>query len=204
MLTSASLGALLEHINSARAVHRPASIDHRVGLSPTARNFISAYLFEPPLIDPSSLAIEPTTRSVWINTSGAALRLSLYGVLGSPVGFWYWLVAGDGFDVTKGVMSRLLNACGSLDLATLDALASIGFHLNSRRAEYLAFKKNSGKYVGNYNYSNARDLTARAATLFTLGSGFSTGISQELLDTVDRVLSINENTGEKGIPASVR
>ena len=40
--------------------------------------------------------------------------------------------------------------------------------------------------------------------LFVLGSGFSAATGQTVIDTVERILSINEHAGEKGIPAKVR
>ena len=66
------------------------------------------------------------------------------------------------------------------------------------------FKKNAGKYVGNFNYRYHSDLTRRVDLLLAAGLGLNRQDVLEILSYIQRVLSINVYAGEKGIPESVK
>ena len=76
--------------------------------------------------------------------------------------------------------------------------------LHRRRFEALVFKKNAGKYVGNYNYRGMFEITRRADLLVMADLGLTRHQAEEILNYVQRVLAINEHAGEKSIPASVK
>jgi hypothetical protein len=110
----------------------------------------------------------------------------------------------DGFHVTSWLVSDWLTTLDSLPTEVTEMLSRIGEALNDRRYEALVFKKNAGKYVGNYNYRLLQPLTRRADMLLLAGLGLCRDDVVEILEFVARVRSINESAGEKGIPAKLK
>lgn len=80
----------------------------------------------------------------------------------------------------------------------------LGKILHARRHEALAFKKNAGKYVGNYNYRALHEVTRRADLTLMMALGVRPDAALGILNDVQRVLAINEFAGEKGIPPAVK
>ena len=83
-------------------------------------------------------------------------------------------------------------------------LTKLGRILEVERNRWLVFKKNAGRYVGNFNYRKASYITRRADLLILTGLSRTRDEGLGLFDYVQRVLAINEHAGEKGIPASVK
>ena len=130
-----------------------------------------------------------------------------YAVLSVLLGetlFAYWLVLGDGFHVTGGVLKDFLGCLNCLDAPNFAALAALGKILHARRHEALVFKKNAGKYVGNFNYRTLHEITRRADLVLMMGLKTEFKAALGLLNDVQRVLAINEFAGEKGIPSAVK
>ena len=76
--------------------------------------------------------------------------------------------------------------------------------LHEYRYSALVFKKNAGKYVGNYNYQTMKFLTLRADLVFLAGLGATWQDVEDLFTFVSLVRSVNESAGEKNIPRSVK
>ena len=76
--------------------------------------------------------------------------------------------------------------------------------IHEQRYSALVFKKNAGKYVGNYNYQRLRPLTRRADLVFLSALGASWGELEELFSFVSLVRSVNSEAGEKNIPSNLR
>jgi hypothetical protein len=128
---------------------------------------------------------------------------SLASILGD-FHLWHWLVVGDGFDVTSWMITSYVNALSACPPNILDLMYQVGRVLHARRYEALAFKKNAGMYVGNYNYGGFRFLTRRSDLLMMAGLGLKKEYALDVLNYVSRVLSINVFAGEKAIPAHVK
>lgn len=118
--------------------------------------------------------------------------------------FWYWLTRGDGFHVTSGNITDYLAALGTLPQPVFALLGRLGRLLDARRNEALVFKKNAGKYVGNYNYRGLFHLTRRADLVTLAGLGIERETALRLFDYVQRTLAVNVFAGEKAIPAAVK
>lgn len=114
--------------------------------------------------------------------------------------FWYWLTRCDGFHVTGWLLSDFLLVLKSMPESHHALLTDLGQSLVERRFESLVFKKNAGKYIGNFNYRNMPELTRRADLLVLAGLNLGRDDALSVFDYVQRVLSINESAGEKGIP----
>jgi hypothetical protein len=176
----------------------------RVGFSQAARNFVSVFREDPPCLDANSLKSVPASKigDLMLANDGAAFA-SLAALLGECY-FHYWLVQGDGFDVTGWVLKDYLKCVNYISPETFSILVDIGRILHSRRHEALAFKKNAGKYVGNFNYRALHDITRRADLSLFMGLQIEPKAAITVLNDVQRVLAINEFAGEKGIPPAVK
>ena len=124
--------------------------------------------------------------------------------LSGELGFWYWLVRGDGFDVTAWLVHDYISMLDYLPEENYKHLVDLGRILDTERNRWLVFKKNAGKYVGNFNYGGASQITRRADLLVLDGLAQGKKQAIEIFEYVQRVLGINEYAGEKGIPANVK
>ena len=128
----------------------------------------------------------------------------VYVSLCGDFAFIYWLIVGDAFDVTKGNLSPIVGAVQQLDAQSKSLLTKIGRLLDVRHYEGLSFKKNAGKFVGSVNYMRLKNITRRADALLLSALGIPKKIIIEVFDWYVRILSINENMGEKGIPSILK
>ena len=176
----------------------------RLGFSPSARNFVSVFRDDPPCLDASSF------RELSSNDIGG-LRLAsedtAFASMASLLGelyFCFWLTQGDGFHVTGWVINDYLACLAFIDTESFETLALLGRMLHQRRNEALVFKKNAGKYVGNYNYRSLHEITRRSDLILARGLGLSPKAGLQILDEIQRVLAVNAFAGEKGIPDGIR
>ena len=177
---------------------------HTLGFSHTARNFVSVFLEDPPNLDAVSLAEVTSSKISHMKLLGSADR---YGALAATAGeffLWYWLVRGDGFDVTAYLVRDYLAVLKYLPPEHYALLARLGRILHTERNKWLVFKKNAGRYVGNYNYRGAFRITRRADLLILNGLSKTQEEALDIFDYVQRILAINKYAGEKGIPAEVK
>jgi hypothetical protein len=196
------------HISEAKPQRRVISAgktgNHRLGFSQAARNFISIFLEDTPCLDATTLRKVMSSKIGYIYcTADNALKCALVSLVGELY-FYYWLVRGDGFDVTAWIIKDYLRCLDYLPQREFFLLSELGGLLHERRYECLVFKKNAGKYVGNYNFQSQFPITRRADLLLLAGLGLERKEALEVFDRVQRVLAINESAGEKSIPAAVK
>ncbi|MBU6428213.1 MAG: hypothetical protein KGR26_04335 [Cyanobacteria bacterium REEB65] len=175
----------------------------RIGFSQAARNFVSVFRDDPPCLDCRTLA--PITPSkigslYFASSEEAAAALA---ALSGDLFFWYWLARGDGFDVTSWLICDFLKAIGGLANAAVRQLAAIGRELEDRCSEALVFKKNAGRYVGNYNWRRLGSLPQQGDRLVLVGLGLGERVARGIADRVEQILEVNPFAGEKGIPAEL-
>ncbi len=175
-----------------------------LGYSQVCRNFISVFLQDPPCLDAHSLKELPPSKVGYIFLQNKDVAAAALASLAGEMYFWYWLTRGDGFDVTKWIVSDFLVMLNSVPASFFDLLARLGHQLHKRRFEALVFKKNAGRYVGNFNYSPLFPITRRADLLLLASLSLGRKEAVALFDYVQRVLSINEYAGEKGIPEKLK
>ncbi len=183
---------------------RTSRTQHIMGFAPAARNFVSAFGMPPPCLDDSTLTPVPASGQ---GSIGLTNERDIAAVVAAVVGdcfFTHWLIWGDGFHVTAGVVSSFVRALEHVPMLHLEALRQVGECIISRRHEALVFKRNAGKYVGNFNYRLHAALTRRSDLVFMAALGMKRPDVMEVFAHTERVLAINEHAGEKAIPASVR
>ena len=176
----------------------------RLGFSQTARNFISTYIEPPPVLHAVNGSVLGPTQCGWVTLSSDEKIFAALAITAGDVCFWYWLTRGDGFHVTNWLLIDLLTPINSFPTDHLRRLATIGELLHKHRYSALVFKKNAGKYVGNFNYQKLLSLTRKADIVFLSGLGASWDDLRELFSFVSLVRGINQEAGEKNIPTSVR
>ena len=181
-----------------------ASNEHKIGFSQAARNFVSVFIEDPPAIDASSLKLVAPSKIGYVKLEDEKTVLIALVALAGEFYLWYWLVRGDGFDVTKWVIADFLTCLRGVSKDFASLLSELGLLLHERRFEALVYKKNAGRYVGNFNYRDLFEITRRADLLLASGLGFSRAEILEILNYVQRVLSINVFAGEKGVPNSIK
>jgi len=201
----AALNAILSSSHmKVRTVIGSGKGKHTLGFSQTARNFVSVFLEDPPNLSAISLDEVTSSKISHMRLMGSADR---YGALAATAGelfFWYWLVRGDGFDVTGHLVRDYLSVLEYLPPEHFALLARLGRILHTERNKWLVFKKNAGRFVGNYNYRGAFKITRRADLLIMNGLSTTQEEALEIFDYVQRILAINKYAGEKGIPAEVK
>ena len=196
------LQAIHNHTNS----HEPtfSTGESELGFSPTARNFVSVFSDPPPCIDSKTMQTICSNRPIPISFHGDKLRDAILASLTGDLYFWYWLSRGDGFHVTKWIIGDFAKCIQSIPGKYIDLLSILGNIIQARKNEALVFKKNAGKYVGNYNYTALRSLTKRADLLVMASLGLSIEHAREIFSYVTRILSINTSAGEKAIPDTLK
>ena len=188
---------------SQRVLALPKEASLPLYFSPSARNFISVFKSAPPCLNAYTLEIVSSSVQK-VNLHMKTNINSALMVLSGEVFFWYWLVRGDGFHVTTGDVSNYLNVLEQLSPEHREYLGMLGACLHNRRYGALVFKKNAGKYVGNFNYRSQFSITRRSDLLLLAGLDLDKKTILAIFDNVQRILSINEFAGEKSIPPAVK
>ena len=184
--------------------HSTGSESVRLGFSPTARNFISTYIEPPPVLHVDDGSVFASSQCGWVTLPSNEKAFAALAITAGDACFWYWLTRGDGFHVTNWLLTDLLAPIASFPTDHLHRLATIGELLHQHRYSALVFKKNAGKYVGNFNYQKLLSLTRKADFVFLSGLGAGWAELRELFSFISLVRGINREAGEKNIPTSVR
>ena len=176
----------------------------KLGFSPTARNFISTYLEPPPTLDGGGTVIQDTETGSSLSLATTELAIAGLAATSGMACFWYWLTRGDGFHVTNSVLSDYLAPLPEMPSECQQNLRTIGELLHQSRNTALVFKKNAGKYVGNFNYQSLQALTLRADLIFLTGLGAKWSDVESLLSFSSLIRVLNETAGEKNIPQRIK
>jgi len=177
---------------------------HFLNFAPAARNFMSGFLEPPPCLDAEDLTTATASEAGVVGLPNASLPFAALALFVGELHFWHWLTHGDGFHVTVGTVSELMETLRVCDPVCVKLLEELGQILHVRRFEALVFKKNAGKYVGNFNYRGHATLTRRADMLLLKALGADRRTALDVFDQVQRLLAINESAGEKSIPVEVK
>ena len=175
-----------------------------LGFSSTARNFISTYLEPPPTLEEDGTIIGDGRVGSSLTLATPGLALAGLAVTSGATCFWYWLTRGDGFHVTNTLLSDYLAPLPEINAECQENLQVIGRLIHQRRNSALVFKKNAGKYVGNFNYQSLAPLTVRADLIYLAGLGASWIDTESLLSFSALVRALNEAAGEKNIPQRIK
>ena len=73
----------------------------------------------------------------------------VFALLCSSLGYWWWAVASDGFNLKKWLLDRFPVSTQSIDNSYRSELAQLGASLNEVLKQNYVFKDNKG-HIGNY------------------------------------------------------
>ena len=150
-----------------------------LGYKTTAQYMLGIYTEAPPTVNPfTGKRIMPRTkRSGWLQFSDDIQRNLALTMLAGRWGYLWWLMFGDEFDVTKGVLKAFPGGVGhwsglvsghptvpvaSSEIQIVSELLSLSEELQRQMPRHIAWKLNAGLNVGRYNMLPLRYLTDKA------------------------------------------
>jgi hypothetical protein len=124
----------------------------------TAYNWLAVFLRDPPIFDRSGSVTEQSkVATLWFDDEGYR-DLALLTFAGKW-GFVWWLMYGDDFDVTAGLLARFPMPIDEVARKGLDTVTRHTPDFLEALEENVQFKLNAGKRVGTYNLNGARTIT---------------------------------------------
>jgi hypothetical protein len=73
----------------------------------------------------------------------------VFAILCSSLGYWWWAVASDGFNLKRWLLERFPMSIGGIPAAGRQTLATLGDELRKELRNHYVYKDNKGK-IGNY------------------------------------------------------
>jgi hypothetical protein len=105
---------------------------------------------------------------------------AVFALLCSSLGYWWWIVASDGFNLKRWLIERFPLSLRSFNQNRLNALATLGVRLAKALRKNYVFKDNEGR-IGNFY------LPACAAEVHLIDeflAGAQLGLSAEMLEDI--------------------
>lgn len=112
----------------------------------------------PPKLSPEGLPVQLTGFST-LHFKDEDSAWAYMGILNSLVAFWFWLVYGDSFHVTKTLLSNLPIDIDKLSKPTLNLIITLGQDLQNEMAKHVFYNTMRGKVTANYNLLECRHIT---------------------------------------------
>lgn len=123
----------------------------------TAYNWLSIFKEIPPSFNHHNERIIPVSLSV-IDCKNQKNRDLIYAILNSKIFYWYWLVHGDGFHLTKRFVGQIPIDLELFSKKGESELIHLGNKLSKKVKKYPISKVNNNKSIGNYNILKCRDI----------------------------------------------
>jgi len=124
----------------------------------TAYNWLTATRQMPPAYDKEGNGVVQTAYGA-ISLPSEEDAWATLSLLTSSIAFWFWLVYGDGFHVTLGLLRALPISLAQLHGQRYDNLVKLGQMIQEEMQSHLVFKWNAGRRIGNYSLRRCRHLT---------------------------------------------
>lgn len=174
-----------------------------LGYSKSGGNYLSIFTRSPPSIDvKSGEDIEPT-KVGWISMEDNTQLLAGLAITTGEHFFWHWLVWGDEFDVTHGIVYKHLKILTAIPEEQYHWLSTLGGILDRDSTSYLRFAKNAGRWVGSYDYRSAYRITRRADLIVFASMGWKRDVILDIFKCVQNYLSIADSTRKREVPMEI-
>ena len=147
----------------------------------TANRMIGVYHIPPPLITRSG-EVTVSPHNGWLYFLSAKHRDIALMVLNGRWTFLWWLMFGDGFNVTKRLLAavpcdieRLATSppCDMESVNLVNGILELARELKDQLPRCLAYKKHAGQEVGSYNMLKLRHITDEADWLLAQAWGLT-------------------------------
>ena len=174
-----------------------------IGYSQTARNYISVFSEFPPCFNSNFIEI-PNVQRKLIQLKDDSVKFSSLSSLSGSVFFSFWLTYSGGFNLPKSIIEKFLMHLSFIQVEDYQLLVRLGEILDQRRLETLVFQSTNGKFVSSNNYRSCKDVTVRADLILMKSLDLNIEEALGVINEINRILSVNTQAGEKGIPNELR
>lgn len=164
--------------------------DHRLGYKTTALYSLGIYVKEPPTVDPTTRipAKTSTQRSGWLYFANSIQRDLAFMCLVGRWGYLWWLIFGDEFDVTRGVLAALpcdikqledaetqslRTPCDKKLVDLVNRILDLASELQTEMPKHLKWMLKAGVDVGRYDVGALRHITDEADWLLAQAWGLT-------------------------------
>jgi hypothetical protein len=162
----------------------------QMGFKKTALYYITAFLDEPPAWRPDGTRFPQNVGILTFNSEQH--RDAAFLLLAGRLGFWWWSVNGDDFNVPANALTSLPISPAQLE-PVADHLARLAALLREEEPKHPAVTRYAGKEIGNYDMLTCRHVTDEADRLVLATLGLD-DLWPSLLLADDR---LNKQTGER-------
>jgi hypothetical protein len=163
--------------------------EHRLHFKTNCYAFAIVTAELPPAWGPDGRPV-PQTKYASLAFASRDDRDVALALLAGAWGLWWWLVHGDGFDVTATLLGALPVDPRSFPGAVRAQLARLGRRIQAAVREHVATKRNGGKLIGTFDLRRCRSLTDRADELVAEALG-----AEDLLADVRAFLGQTHGVG---------
>ncbi len=139
--------------------------------SSTAYNWLTITNKMPPIFDENGYQVKQSKYGSMYFENEEQLWFCL-SVMNSIFTYFFWLVYGDGFDVTKTLLGDIPLHPTMFKKDSCQLIIETGIMLQEQMEKNIVYKKNAGKNVGNYNLRFCRDITNEIDQLIIDEMGF--------------------------------
>lgn len=152
-----------------------------LGFKRNAQYTLRVYTEAPPTVDPETgmPPLKNTAKPGWLFFGDTAQRDLALVMLAGRWGYLWWLMFGDEFNVTKGVLEAFPSGIGrsglgsdqsavqpnASDTGLMEDLLRLSIDLQRQMPHHVAWKLNRGLMVGRYNMLKLQYLTDEADLL---------------------------------------
>jgi len=149
--------------------------------SQTAYNWLTATRRLPPVYDRAGNLVSQTKYGNLALESEEDAWFVL-SILTSLFAFWFWLVYGDGFDVTQGLLKAIPISPARIGVRPYGRLVELGRNIQDEMEKHVVFKWNAGKRIGNYNLRRCRHLTHHVDVIIFEETGLGRQLLADMLE----------------------
>lgn len=181
------LRALFQKNTPLSSVFSKKSKEYPLYFSSTAYNWVTVTKKMPPVYDQNGKLLEQTKYGTLYFESENDAWVSL-GLLTSTFTYWFWLVYGDGFDVTKKLLGSIPLSPLMFEKNDYAILADLGKKVQTDMESHVVFKLNAGKKIGNYNLRFSRAITDQVDKIIFNMLGFSQDYMFNIIDFCNNMI----------------
>jgi hypothetical protein len=126
----------------------PRFPEHAVFVGGTAYNWFPVWREIPPTSDMAGRPSLPARTIAFVSQSDYEADL-VFALLGSSLGYWWWAVASDGFNLKKWLIERFPLSPLLLSEEAKAELSALGAVLREELRKHYVYKENRGR-IGNW------------------------------------------------------
>jgi len=173
-------GSVSKHFAQDLKKMKPAQRERlRVYFFGVAYRWLVAARALPPRVSPEGQTVHLGGFSSLYFTS-EDLSWAYMAVLNSLTAFWFWLMYGDSFHVTKTLLGKIPVDTDCFALPTRRRLAELGAELQEEMPKHVFYGQMQGKVTANYNVLACRHITDEVDWLLMKETSLNTDFLEDM------------------------